>query len=344
VLYQIGTEELVYIIEPDLLTVDGRFKEMLEGTQNLFLLQNAVHDFKFTLMKYGIHYGRIYCTMLAEQILTAGKEGVKVGLSELARKYPPYRYIRKTVRTDFIRHSGSFTREQLYYGARDVMLLPAIAKAQIAQIKQLGLLAVAKDEFDSIPVTAEMEIGGVYLDKERIALTKAYSVKESARAQKEADDIYNQELRRLGLIEVDLLGERIEHVDLASPAQKMEALKRIGIYVEDVQRETLEALTHPIGQPMADYLAYQKIISTYCDGLLAKVHPDTKLVHPKFNQHGRGDRDSSGDDGKANIATGRYSGDMQQLPRPEKIYDEVVDPAEIEEVHARWPERFALAA
>jgi hypothetical protein len=35
---------------------------------------------------------------LAEQLLTAGRNGLKVGLLDLARRYSPYRIIRKDVR------------------------------------------------------------------------------------------------------------------------------------------------------------------------------------------------------------------------------------------------------
>ena len=344
ILFQLGTEELVYLIEPDLLGADARFKTLLEGTGNLFLLQNAVHDFKFLLTKYRIHLALLYCTMLAEQVLTAGKEGVKVGLAELARKYPPYRYIRKTLRDKFIQHTGTFTRQQLYYGARDVMLLPAISQGQIALMKQFGLLNVAKDEFDAIPVTAEMEIGGVYADEERIRITQCYFERQSDIAEAQIVKIYNDELRRLGKLELDLLGERTQTLNLKSPAAKIEALAAIGIFVEDVQRETLLAIDHPITKPMSDYLECQKVIGTYCKGLLERRHPHTGLIHPQFHQHGRGDRETPGDNGKATISSGRYSGDMQQLPRPERIFDQVTDPAEIAKLHAMWPERFALAA
>jgi hypothetical protein len=149
VLFQLGTEEHVYLLEPDLLGWDPRFKTLLEGTHNLFLLQNAVHDFKFLLTKYGIHLVRIYCAMLAEQVLTAGKEGVKVGLAELTRKYPPYRYIRKTARDEFVRHSGTFTRSQLYYGgllrrdaahrrARPGAPRPAVPEGSLAGLPAFG--------------------------------------------------------------------------------------------------------------------------------------------------------------------------------------------------------------
>jgi hypothetical protein len=35
---------------------------------------------------------------------------------------------------------------------------------------------------------------------------------------------------------------------------------------------------------------------------------------------------------------------MQQLPRPDRIFDEVTDSAELQQVYAMWPERFQRAA
>ena len=60
VLLQIGTEELVLLIDPALA---DEFKEILEGTANLKILQNALYDFKWLLTKKRIHLDRMYDTI-----------------------------------------------------------------------------------------------------------------------------------------------------------------------------------------------------------------------------------------------------------------------------------------
>src|SRR5665213_796662 len=85
-IFQLGTTEMVYLIEPKLVP---EYKEILENQDKLFLTQNGVHDFKFVLAKYGVHFinyyydkvkqtcvSCLYDTMLAEQIITAGLFGV----------------------------------------------------------------------------------------------------------------------------------------------------------------------------------------------------------------------------------------------------------------------------
>jgi ribonuclease D len=76
VLAQIGTrdqvdangkvtrEGQVVVMEPKLLP---EFIDILQDRSRLKLLQNAVHDFRFLMAKYGIHMSGMYCTMLAEK-------------------------------------------------------------------------------------------------------------------------------------------------------------------------------------------------------------------------------------------------------------------------------------
>ena len=99
ILAQYGTPNMIYLMEPKLLL---EFKPWLQSEKHLLLGQNLKYDFEFILSKYGFPLVNMYDTMLAEQMLTAGKLGVNVGLSDLMRKYPPHYITNKSIRSQFI--------------------------------------------------------------------------------------------------------------------------------------------------------------------------------------------------------------------------------------------------
>jgi hypothetical protein len=167
-LMQIGNRGMIHVVQPALTWC---FKDILQSDNILKINQNITFDFKWLLKKYGIHMVRMFCTMLAQQLLQAGMDGYSVSLQDLARTYPPHRLICKEVRNEFFQHTGVFSEEQIYYAARDVFLLFDIMSAQNAALKKHQLVDIAKIEFNIIAVTAEMELTGVCLNKEVMGLT-----------------------------------------------------------------------------------------------------------------------------------------------------------------------------
>jgi hypothetical protein len=110
----------------------------------------------------------------------------------------------------------------------------------------------------------------------------------------------------------------------------MQALHRIGIMVKSVSKGELEDYDQPICELLLKYEKQKKIISTYGESLLSKIHPDTGKFQPHFDQLGAGeDADADGRDKTATIATGRYSSDAQQMPKAKKIFAKVTDPAQL---------------
>lgn len=333
VLFQYGTPDRVYVIEPALLP---EFKDILESDHWLKIGQNLKFDFKFAFAKYGIHFVRMYDTMLAEQLLTAGLAGVRVSLSELARKYPPFHLISKEQRREFIEGRGLLSREAVEYAVRDVFVLFPIFQAQSKRLKDLKMEVVAKDEFDCIPVTAEMELVGVTLDLKTLAMAAEPFERRADEIQNRVLELYNQELKSKGIRKNVLLPDLPAILDLDSPSQKLEALQNLGFDIKDVQRDTLEELPHEMAKLLAEYSECMKIITTYGERLSERISLHTGRLHPEFHQLGAGDMDARrGRVTKTTIATGRYSGDMQQLPRPSFRLEKVFDPQEEAEVRKK---------
>ncbi len=331
VLFQIGTKQHVYVMEPDLVV---HLKDELEDPERVKILQNGIHDFKFLLKKYGIHLNNIYCTMLAEQVLTAGKEGVRVGLAELSRKYAPHYLISKDVREEFRSESFDlpFTDAQLRYAARDVFLLIDIYRGQLLLLEKYRLLPTARDEMNCIPCTAEMELTGIWLSEDKLRQTIEYHERQEQEIASKIIPILSEHLQKTNQ---SLFDDLVHAVNLKSNAEKLTALNAMGLDITDVKRSTLEDIDLEVCQLLAKYTELTKIITTYGYNLIQRVHPNDGMLHPRFSQLGMGEMANMNSKDKAiTIATGRYSSDFQQLPRPRNIYDQVVDPKLIDELRS----------
>ena len=343
VLLQIGTEELVLLIDPALA---DEFKEILEGTANLKILQNALYDFKWLLTKKRIHLDRMYDTMLAEQVLTAGKLGVRVGLADIVRKYDPFYLISKAVRSKFIElRDGRMDREMLYYAARDITLMFPVMRAQTKELKDKSLLATAASEFKCIPCTAEMELGGVYLKTDKMELLIRYWLEKQVDMEEEILAVYSKEIQAKGLGQNFLIPGLSEVFDINSGAKKLEALRMLGFELDDVKRETLMAINHPIAKLLGEYSNVTKWTSTYGENMRGKINEFTGMWHPRFAQMGSGEMEAaSGRENTTTTATGRYVSDAQQFPRKADRFALEKDKAQIARVQDFALSQIAKAA
>lgn len=323
---QIGNASQVFVIQPDLIP---EFKEHLESEDYLHVLQNGVFDWKFIYAKYRVHMNRFFDTMLAEQILTSGKNGIRVGLAEIARRRPPYRMINKSVRKDFIVFVGKFTKRMVEYAVRDIVLMPPIMEDQLKELKKWHMEVVAQDEFNLIPVTGSMELFGVPFSPKTLRLALLYYAHRQQELELEILEKYDSAMIEAGKEHNSLLSELKFGFDLNSPTQKLAALRELGFTLDNVRRDTLEEIDHPIAVLLAEYSNVMKINSTYGENMIKRINPETKRLQVEFHQLGSGDRDTGK---KGTIATGRYSSDFQQLPKAANRYDEVCDTTELQQV------------
>ena len=191
--------------------------------------------------------------MLAEQILTAGLMGMKVGLADSARRRAPYWIINKAVRNAFIHldHTygcpdceGSFdkrlTREMGYYAARDITLLFPLMREQLTELKHWQLQPVAQVEFDVIPATAEMELEGVDLSVPVMRQIIEYWTQREKDLADEFFKIYNDERKLAGKETTGLLPGLDVAFNLKSGPAKLAALRELDIDLDDIKRDTLK--------------------------------------------------------------------------------------------------------
>jgi len=263
-----------------------------------------------------------------------------MNLATLVRKYPPHRLLSKAVREWFRaeNYGKPFPEEVLYYAARDVYVLVDVYLEQLRRLEKHSLLPVAHDEMDCIPCTAEMELTGVCLDRDRLQLIVDYYEEQEARLAARIREL-------LPAKKSPLFGELTEVINLQSNAEKLRALRRLGLQIDDVRRDTLEKIDLEVCQLLGEYTKLTKVLTTYGRNLLKKIHPDSGRVHPRFSQLGLGESaDDTSRERGATIATGRYSSDFQQIPRPQNIFGEVTDEKLIAELSETFSDRIAKLA
>lgn len=323
---QIGNADLVFIVDPALVHL---LKSHLENPAHIHVFQNGVFDWKYIQAKLGIHINHFYDTMLSEQLLTSGRS-LPVNLAAIARRRPPYRIISKAVRKEFVEFKGKFTKEMVYYAARDIVLLPPIMEDQLAILKKLDMEVVANDEFNLIPVTGSMELGGVPFSTKTLRLALLYWEERQLELEAQILHAYDQRMNARGANKgtFEELGFTWEF-DVGSNAQKLAALRELGLkkgdeLIEDVKRDTLDEINDPIAELLGQYSECVKITSTYGQNMIDRINPETKRLQVEFNQLGHGDMEKAGK--ATTIATGRYSSDFQQLPKAMNRYSLVKGP------------------
>lgn len=296
ILAQISTDKEAFILNAQKVDLT-LLKNLFENKKPLKLLQNGKFDYENFKISTGIEIINIYDTMLAERILTAGDKR-DVSLEALARKYLDIS-LDKSIRETFGK-TPSTTPEQLKYAALDVLVLFPIFQVQYSKLKEENLIRTAKLEFATIPVVVEMELRGVRIDtkkwRENIAEMVRKRDEMAKKIQMEFRPFYKNS-------QFDLFGNQVEVVNLNSPAQVIEAFKKMGVDLPSTGEAILKAANHPVAKLLLEYRGYEKIITAFGENLLSKINPKTGRLHPDFIQIG--------------ADTGRFacsSPNLQQIP------------------------------
>lgn len=164
-----------WVIEYELLE-QAEFDLLAEYMKSrLCIIHNVTFDYA-VLKKYGVVLEKVWCTMLAEQVLNNGYSTDKGYYSlkgMLLRRFQLD--ISKEEQTSF--GSGHLTDNQVIYAATDTLKLPDTYKAQVAEMKAVdanikqrgnrGLYKTIWWENEFAKVVGDMESEGVIFDKER---------------------------------------------------------------------------------------------------------------------------------------------------------------------------------
>lgn len=273
---------------------------LLENPKILKIMHNGKFDYQFIKVHVGAKVKNIFDTMLAEGVLSAGLKRPQT-LASLSEEYLGTR-LDKSLRKSFEELKTQITKEQLKYAALDTLVLFPIFEAQTKKLKQEGLINIAKLEFAVMPVVAEMELYGIYIDVDRWRdILESLKKKHQEYLQKfqEAVRPYYQSSQ------IDLFGNHSEVINTDSNVQLLDLFNnKLHLNVPSTGDEVLMSLSHPIAKILREYRAYAKLISAFGENLLSKVNSKTGRIHPDFIQLG--------------AATGRFAcsnPNLQQVPR-----------------------------
>jgi ribonuclease D len=120
----------------------GRLAGILENPNIVKIFHNAKFDLEF-LRENGYEVQNVFCTMIAEKVLTRGADQ-SASLAETL-----YRYfavdLEKSHRNTFTKNwNGVWTDELVNYALSDVVYLPKLMQEQTAWLARLGL----REEFE----------------------------------------------------------------------------------------------------------------------------------------------------------------------------------------------------
>jgi DNA polymerase I len=300
---KLGKELIKYIIS---LIIDG--KKLVVG-------HNIKFDIKVIYKYTDELITNLYDTMLAEVLIHQGIGEQYYPLSHLVNQYCSVD-LSKEERTTFENFAGdSFTENQLLYSALDVEYLDRIKDRQVQLIEKSKQTRVWDTiERPLIAVVAMMELEGQIIDKnwwinlENIARTretkcrteiKDYALDNIDRTKyKNALDlakafkipVTTQKLTNelLSITDIDCIKEWIRNrINVASPLQMKSILNLLGIPVKDTNEKTLNKhKNHDIIKLLLEYREQGKLISTYGESFLEKLHPLDGRLHSEFHQLG----------------------------------------------------------
>ena len=167
------TDSETYVLEPDKYStefISSVFEAMCDCS--MVIAQNAKFDCGFIYSNYGVLLTNWWCTLIASQILTNGKDDVHGhSLKDVLQRYlgvslthgEDKKLLQKSFTTAYF--TGNFSSKQLTYAVEDVKYLPQLQKVQEEKIKDLQLTSIIELENKLIPVLSKMEVQGVLIDK-----------------------------------------------------------------------------------------------------------------------------------------------------------------------------------
>lgn len=212
---------------------------------------NLSIDIKHTLHHLGVMLQNCYCTMVAEEVLTAGldvpeieyidHEGKKkkssFSLAALLNRYFGIA-LDKEIRNVFINYDGSaFSREVYEYAGKDTLYLERLYNAQQEQIKAKNLTRVINLEMRLLPHVARMEYNGIHFDIEKCKAGIPVTEQIISRVEQWLQDMFITQGIAKRILVTD---EGYSCVRLTSWQQVLAAFNAIGITVTKTDKDELK--------------------------------------------------------------------------------------------------------
>ena len=307
---QIGDKDRQYVIDARDISLEP-LRKVFEDKDIIKIFHNAKFDYKFIKQWARIDVENIYDTFLAERVIHCGKQDHGYSLLKCVERYCNDT-LDKEVRNKFVDLRGTpFTVNQITYGAKDVVYLIDIWKAQQAQLHAFELEMVSKLENKVVKVFAEIEFEGLMIDEDKWTVMAEKNVKLAREQELHLDKL---------VLEHPLLKDKYNHavqsdmftpaeelrktaINWSSPMQTLQLFQTLVPKLEDVNGKKLSK--HRYKHKLIDeYILYKertKLASAYGTKFFNYINCDGR-VHTNFSQI---------------LDTGRVSSskpNMQQIP------------------------------
>jgi len=237
--------------------------------------------------------------MLVEQLLNLGRF-TKASLDALVLRYLGVN-MSKEPRNTFQEYGQKFQPYQLEYAANDVVVLDMIRELQWPKVQQEALENVSDLEFNFLKPMCEMELNGISLDVDKWRVIMSDIDDDKKEAGKAVEDT-------LTAAEDQLTMFGVSAVNIDSPSQLMKSLKKYGLELESTGEAELKRYKGiPVIDALLNYRKTNKLISTYGEPIIEKIHELTNRLHTDFRQM---------------VSTGRMSSskpNLQNIPKKQKF-------------------------
>ena len=319
---QLGDSFNQFVIEFSSLSSDDKIKL----NENIFInrrkkkvFQNAKFDIKFLWLE-GFDIINVYDTMLAEQIIYAGKETEQgfFSLGELCKRYCDVT-LDKSIRGEI--HRFGICEPVVEYAAKDVKYLEDIRNKQLEKLKELKLydgiddqneLTILGLENKVVVVFASMEYNGILIDVAKWREVELLLEKKILDIEEELNSFIWKEplFKKYQLHYQDLFTEakKITSINWSSPAQKLELLNLLDPEIDDTSERILSKYKkYPIVCKLLEYSKTNKLYTAFAKKMYSHINPITNRIHTDFFQI---------------LSTGRVSSNkpnLQQIPSRSEI-------------------------
>lgn len=300
-LVQLAAPDVVFVVDLDQFN-DIKQNEALDPLRALIasnspvkIAHNAKFDAKWLLLHLNTKIGRLFDTKLASALLGNLKSN---SLETVAAHY-------LKIDLDKTLQKSAWDKElslaQIEYAARDAHILIPLRENLIKHLKRNELVECAKLEFECALATAQLELNGIFLDKELWLeqIAEAEALKNSLET--------SLSCLIAPLVSTNTLFNELPPINLNSSKQLIELLEKCGIRVKNTSTLTLQQYDHPIVKLIIEHRAAQKSISAFGENFLSFINQATGRIHPEFHQIG--------------APTGRFAcsnPNIQQIPKAEK--------------------------
>jgi DNA polymerase-1 len=318
--YQFGDKANQFVVDAKLHPIE-KVKSLLTDSTKELLVHNFKFDGKFCYHA-GIYPPKVWDTYLGECVLYKGDKTIRKSLEATTHRY--FNYLLKKYNRDKIFREG-FTERVIHYCAEDVEYLPDIREFQYQRMEKQGLLNSMSLENLFVKVLAYIEYSGIYLD----AVAWSKKIAQDNISYQNCLNLLNSWILDNNLVsfienQLDLFStEKRASINWSSPKQVIDLFEKLGIDTQITDKKTgklkhsVEAFVvekqkdkSTIVPIYIDYKKKEKILSTYGENVLTKIHPVTGRIHTSFTQIMNTGRLSSGGE-----QGGKETINIQNIPR-----------------------------